>query len=103
MHWSLYILCALLALPVLFFVFGLFHLYSSRRTAERAILSIELADIQPLASECQDVFREKLGVTLTMDSLDEAAEQLEQAFKDSYQLKEAFARDDCYWYFVKPV
>jgi len=49
------------------------------------------------------VFEKKLGSRLDLGNCDETAQKLDDAFKDGYKLKQAFARDGFYWHFVKPV
>jgi len=79
------------------------HLLASRRRAKAEIAKVELADIEPLARECVEVFRKKLGLVLDLDDGNAAAEKLDAAFRDRTKLKGAFAKDGFYWYFVKPV
>lgn len=103
MIWLLYIGGGVLALFAVILVWGFLHLRHSQRQAFREIEGIELNDIAALADECVAVFKRKLGVKLNLDDCDAAAEKLDAAFRDVYKLKDAFARDDFYWYFVKPV
>jgi hypothetical protein len=103
MMWALYIVGGLVALFALLLVWGFLHLRASRRQAEAEIEKIELAEIEPLARECVEVFRKKLGVQLDLDDCDDAAQKLDTAFQDRAKLKDTFAKDGFYWYFVKPV
>jgi hypothetical protein len=103
MIWLLYIGGGVLALFAVILVWGLLHVRHSLRTAFREIQGIELTDIESLTNECVAVFKRKLGVRLNLDDCDAAAEKLDAAFRDVTKLKGAFARDDFYWYFVKPV
>jgi hypothetical protein len=107
MIWVLYIGGGLLALFVALFavllIWGFWHMGQSRRKALEVIRGIELADIDSLARECVDVFERKLGVRLDVEDCDATAQKLDDAFRDPTKLKEAFARDDFYWYFAKPV
>jgi hypothetical protein len=103
MIWLLYIGGGVLALFAVILLWGFLHLRHSQRQAFREIEGIELNDIAALTDECVAVFKRKLGVRLNLDDFDAAAEKLDAAFRDVYKLKEAFARDDFYWYFVKPV
>jgi hypothetical protein len=103
MIWLLYIGGGVLALFAVILVWGLLHMRNSLRTAYREIQDIELTDIEALTKECVRVFDRKLGVRLNLDDCDPAIEKLDDAFRDGYKLKGAFARDDFYWYFVKPV
>jgi hypothetical protein len=96
-------LVALFALFGLFLLWGILHLRQSKHQAATEIRWIELADLAPLANECIEVFHRKLGVRLDLNDCDDTAQKLDDAFRDRYRLKEAFARDDFYWYFVKPV
>jgi hypothetical protein len=84
-------------------IWGFWHLGQSRRKALAEIRGIEIADIDSLACECVDVFDRKLGVRLNVEDCANAAKELDDAFRDPFKLKEAFARDDFYWYFAKPV
>ena len=84
-------------------IWGFWHLGQSRRKALAEIRGIEIADIDALACECVDVFDRKLGVRLNVEDCDNAAKGLDDAFRDPFKLKEAFARNDFYWYFAKPV
>jgi hypothetical protein len=103
MIWLLYIAGMLLGLLALFLLWGFLHLRQSFRKALAEIKTVEIADIATLAQECVDVFQQKLDVRLDLEDCDEAAEKLDKAFRDAFKLKEAFARDDFYWYFAKPV
>lgn len=107
MIWVLYVGGGLLALFLALFavlvVWGFWHMGQSRRKAIEEIRGIELADIDSLTRECVDVFDRKLGVRLDIEDCDTAAQKLDDAFRDRFRLKEAFARDDFYWYFAKPV
>jgi len=103
MVWVLAIVGGLVGLFALLLLWGFLHLRQSRRKAEAEVERIELADIEPLARECVDVFRKKLGVKLDLDDADDAARKLDDAFLDRARLKRAFAKDNFYWYFVKPV
>src|ERR1043166_4819938 len=103
MIWFLYIGGGLVAGFAVVMAWGFLHLRQSRRKALEEIRKIELRDIEPLARECVEVFRRKLGVQLDLDNCDAVAAKLDEAFRDPLKLKEAFARDDFYWYFVKPI
>jgi hypothetical protein len=103
MGWALSICGGLVILGVLFLVWGFLHLRHSQRQARDEIRRIDLADIEPLTDECVAVFRNKLGVELDLDNCGDATAKLDAALRDHERLKRAFARDDFYWYFVKPV
>jgi hypothetical protein len=103
MVWVLSICGGLVALVGLFLLWGLLHLRQSQRQALTEVRRIELADLDTLAQECVEVFRRKLGVRLELDDCEDAAQKLDDAFRDRSRLKEAFARDDFYWYFVNPI
>lgn len=103
MFWLLTIGGSLVALFLLVFVAGLLHLRASARQAFAEIRTIELQDIDGLVQECLDVFQQKLGVTIDLDNCEDAAAKLDAAYANHTVLKEAFARDDFYWYFAKPV
>jgi hypothetical protein len=102
MIWLLYIGGGLVALLALLLVWGFVHLSMSRRKAVAEILRIELAEIEPLAKECVAVFQKKLGIVLNPDDCEASAEKLDAALQDRAKLKDAFAKDGFYWYFVKP-
>jgi hypothetical protein len=103
MVWVLSIGGGLVALFGLFLLWGLLHLRRSRHKALAEIRRIELADLGPLARECVQVFQRKLGVRLDLSDCQDAAQKLDDAFRDRYKLKAAFERDGFYRYFVKPV
>ncbi|HEX3149490.1 MAG TPA: hypothetical protein VHR66_15555 [Gemmataceae bacterium] len=103
MWWAVSICGGLVLIIGLLFVWGLLHLRQSRRKAEAEIRLIELVDIEPLARECVDVFRRKLGINLDLNDCEDTAQKLDDAFQDRKKLKDTFARADFYWYFVKPV
>lgn len=103
MMWALYIGGGLVALFVLLLVWGFLHLRASQRDAQAEIAKVELADIEPLTRECVEVFQKKLGLVLDLGDADAAAEKLDAALADRAKLKDAFAKEGFYWYFVKPV
>ena len=88
MYWILYIVAALVGLFVLVFVWGLVHLYLSRKRAFAQIETIDLAEIEALAQECVDVFRARLNIELDLDLWEDAAQKLDDVFRNEYQLKE---------------
>jgi len=92
-----------LALLAAITVWGFLHLRQSRRKALEETQAIELADIDKLTAECVKVFARKLSVQLNLEDCDDCSQKLDDAFRDPYKLKGAFARDDFYWYFVKSV
>lgn len=102
MIWILYIGGGLAALFALLLVIGFLHLRASRRQAVAEIRRIELAEIEPLAKECVEVFQKKLGLVLNPDDCEASAQKMDTAFQDRAKLKDAFAKDGFYWYFVKP-
>jgi hypothetical protein len=103
MTWVLYAGGALVLLFALILFWGWLHLRRSKRRALDAARAIELGEIEALARECVAVFQRQLGVPLDLDNCDDAAEKLDNAFRDAYKLKGAFERPGFYWYFVKPV
>jgi hypothetical protein len=103
MEWVLGVGCTVGLLFALFLVWGVLHLRQSERRARAEIRTIELAEIEPLARECVQVFRDKLGITLDLTDWAGAARKLDAAYENKDRLQGAFARDDFYWYFVKPV
>jgi hypothetical protein len=103
MVWVLSIAGGLVGLFALFLLWGLLHLRRSQRQALEEVKRVELADLEPLARECVEVFQRKLDVRLDLGDCEDAAQKLDDALRNYDRLKEAFARDDFYWYFVKPV
>ncbi len=103
MVWMLSIGGGLFALFLVVLLWGFLHHRQSKRKALAEIRRIELADIEPLARECVEVFQRKLGVQLNLDDCEDTAEKLDDAFRNHYKLKATFEREDFYWYFVKPV
>ena len=97
------LLSCLVAVAAILLVWGYFHRRGSQREAAERIKEIELADIPRLAKECVNVFKDKLGVNLDPNDLESAAEQIDEALQDVEKLKEPFAKDDCYWHFVRAV
>ncbi|HMF15372.1 MAG TPA: hypothetical protein VKE94_23820 [Gemmataceae bacterium] len=98
-----YIGGGLVALFVLLLFWGFLHKRHSKQKALEAILQLELGEIEPLTRECAEVFERKLGVRLNLDDCDDAAQKLDDAFRDPVKLKGAFERPGFYWYFVKPI
>jgi len=103
MVWALSIAGALVGLFALLLLWGLLHLRQSRNQALGEVKGVELADLEPLARECVEVFQHRLGVRLDLADCDAAVQKLDDVFRDRSRLKDAFARDGFYWYFVKPV
>jgi len=103
MSWLLYVAAAVIAASVAFFLFGVWHLRRSQQQAEMEIRRARLADLHALVQECVEVFRTRLGLRLDLDDFEDSAQMLDRAFDDSKRLKDVFARDGFYWYFVKPV
>jgi hypothetical protein len=103
MVWALYIAGGLVGLFALLLLWGLLRLRHGRNQALAEVKRIELADLEPLARECVQVFQSKLGVRLDLGDCEDAAQKLDDAFGDRTRLKDAFAREGFYWYFVKPV
>lgn len=103
MFWVLFIGGVVVSLFGLFVLWGIVLLRRSQDKAFEEIQNIELADIEPLARECIEVFQRELGIHLNMDNCEDAARKLDDAFHDSTRLKAAFERDDYYWRFVEPM
>jgi hypothetical protein len=103
MIWALCIVGGIIVVLALILVWGYLHMRASRRQARDQITRIELGDIDALAAECVDIFKKKLGLTLDLMDPDGAAETLDTALFDRTKLKDTFAKDNFYWYFVKPV
>ena len=96
-HWGIVLLFAL------FVLWGLLHLRQSERKALEAVSQIEPGEIDLLTQQCIEVFERKLGVRLNLDDCQDTARKLDDTFRDPFKLKGAFAKDDFYWHFVKPV
>jgi hypothetical protein len=103
MGWVLSVGGGLVLLFLLLLLWGMLHFRQSKRKALDAVRRIELAEIEPLCRECVQVFERKLGVLLNLNDCEDAAQKLDDAFRQPYQLKGAFERPGFYWYFVKPV
>jgi hypothetical protein len=103
MMWVLYIGGGLVALFLLLLAWGVLRVLAGRRQARAESASIELPEIEPLARECVEVFRKKLGLLLDLENCEAAAEKLDAALADRPKIKDAFEKDGFYWYFVKPV
>jgi len=99
----LWIALVVVGIPALIFVGGVLHLRHSIRVAEAAIGEVVLADIPALREECLEVFRAALEENLDLDDFEGSAEILSGYLDRPESLKQAFAKDDFYWYFVLPV
>ncbi|UXI66501.1 hypothetical protein [Tahibacter amnicola] len=84
-------------------VLGALHLRESRRRALAAIAMITLPQIESLRRECETVFRDRFGKTLSLGDFESSALLLSEYLDNSQLLKSAFARPDFYWYFILPV
>lgn len=91
----------LLALVVMALAKGAVELRRSAAEAQASVAALRSDEIAALASEGEQVLRDKLGVTLA-DDLDEAARQLDVLIR-SPRIKDAFARPELYWHFVRPL
>jgi len=85
------------------FVGGILHLRHSIRVATAAAEAVTREEIPELREECVRVFREAFGETLDLQDFEASAEVLSGRLDDAESLKQAFAREDCYWHFVLPV
>jgi hypothetical protein len=103
MLYILYIGIGLVLFFVILLVWGMVRIRRSTRQALREVERVRVADIGPLAKECTDVLAAKLGVQIDTADCDDAARKLDQVFRDKFRLKGAFAKEDFYWYLVKPV
>jgi hypothetical protein len=101
--WILGIGAAFALLFVVMLVWGVLHLRGSVRAAEQAIARVTLDRVEPLARECERVFRERFGETLVLADLEAAATCLSTRLDDLDAMKAAFAKDDLYWHVVLPV
>jgi len=91
------------ALFAVIMVWGILHKRQSQRTAAASIRAIELSEIPALAQECVAVFAREFSIQLDLNDVEDAAQKMDDALQDVSKLKDAFAKDDFYWYFVKPV
>lgn len=87
---------------VAFTIFGFWRLRQSIKQAEQEIAMTKCEEIPFLAEECLRTFKKKFQVQLDLNRFDESAEIVDSYIKQD-RIKKAFARDDFYWYFVKPV
>jgi hypothetical protein len=99
--WWYVLLAVLLAIAILF-AWGILHLRKSQRVASEAIRKVTLADVEPLRQECERVFLDAFGESLSLEKYEEAAKVLSNRLDDAESLKRAFSRPDFYWYFVLP-
>jgi len=72
------------------------------KQSEQEISRIRLEEIPDLAEECRRIFEERLGTVLDIENYDECGDTLDEWMKTA-ELREAFAREEYPWYFVKPV
>ncbi len=87
----------------LFLLIGVLHMRHSIRVAERAIERVTLGEIPALRDECVAVFDRVFGDALDLDDFEGSAQILSGRLDAAESLKQAFARDEFYWYFVLPV
>ncbi len=97
-----YVLAIVIGLIVICIVWGVLHLRHSQQVAAEAISNVSIDDIEPLRQECENVFREAFGASLSLDDYDNSALVLSDRLDDVESLKKAFAKPDFYWYFVLP-
>ncbi len=97
-----YVLAIVIGLVAICLVWGYLHLRHSQRVAAEAISNVSLGDIDPLRQECENVFREAFGESLSLDHYEESTRVLSDRLDNVESLKNAFAKPDFYWYFVLP-
>jgi hypothetical protein len=99
----LYAIAAIAAVVAVLLTWGILHLRHSHRVAMTAIQRLCVDEVPSLRDECEQVFLEKFGETLSLDDLERSARLLSDRLDDRESLKAAFARPAFYWYFVLPV
>jgi hypothetical protein len=97
-----YIVLGIVALLVILVVWGVQHLRSSQRVAAEAIRKVRIEDIESLRMECERVFMEAFGESLSLDKYEESAKLLSARLDAPESLKGPFSKPDFYWHFVLP-
>lgn len=97
-----YILIGIAALLTIPIVWGVVHLRNSQRGAAEAIGKVRIEDVEPLRLECERVFREAFGESLSLERYEESAKLLSARLDAAESLKGPFSKPDFYWYFVLP-
>lgn len=103
MVWVSSIIGVLVATVAVLLIWGMLRLRHGARIALLEAGTIEVAAIGPLAEECVETFQSAFDIQLDLHNCDDAVAKLDAAFLDKRRLKDAFARDDNYWYFALPV
>ncbi len=98
-----YIIGTVATLLIIGLIWGVIHLRQSQRVAAEAIAGVGIDQIPALREECQRVFQQAFGQTLSLDRLESSAQLLSDRLDDVETLKRAFAKPGFYWYFVLPV
>ncbi len=93
---------AILLIPVIFFVWGLMRLRKCVREVNNAIVKVQPSDIGPLADECQRVVFQKFAEHLSLSDLEGSARIISKRVAD-HSFRDAFHKDDFWWYYVLPV
>lgn len=103
MHTVLYIVVAVVALFVIFFIWGVARLRKGGTQANDAIRKVHVEDSPRLVAEGKAGLTKAYGVTIDFNDPEAAAKILDGLFVDHMKLKNAFEKDSFYWYFVLPV
>ena len=96
------VLIVLLAVVAVIFTWGVLHLRHSQRRALEEIARVRPEDIPALAQECIERFRQHFDERLDLADYQGSAVTFGARLDQPETLKQQFARDDFYWYFVLP-
>jgi len=89
-------------LLIAIFFWGVRRLNRSMAEVQAAISKVTLPDVKRLSDECQRVVLEKFSERLSLNDLEDSARILSSRI-DNGTLKQAFSKDEFWWYFVLPV
>lgn len=103
MHTVLYIVAVVVALFIIFFIWGVLRLRKGSAQANEAIRKVQIEDLPRLIAEGKAGLDRAYGVTIDFNDPEAAAKILDGLFTDQMKLKNAFEKNGFYWYFVLPV
>ena len=95
------VLGVVIAMAAIALARGALELRRSAAAVQTDVARLTSADVAALVAEGEQVLREKLDVTMP-DDLAEAAQKLDTLTR-SPRIKDAFAKPELYWHFVKPL
>jgi hypothetical protein len=103
MHIVLYVVAVVIALFVVFFIWGVVRLRKGGTQANEAIRKVHIEDLPGLIAEGKAGLAKAYGVTIDFNDPEAAAKMLDELFANEMKLKNTFQKDGFYWYFVLPV